>query len=187
MIFLHTYDVQGLTAQDRRRLLINNLAQYLDKQANEVSIHTNDNGKPLTKGCYFSITHCQNTLIQVFNKAAIIGVDLEHKNPNKPLIRLAKRYFHAQEYEFLSGLSPNQLTDAFYRLWTAKEAVCKAKGGRLWYYLSDNYLNKDNPEKTWQFVKNAQYLDIRHFNDIEHYSLTIASESPIDKVCFCDE
>lgn len=187
MIYLHTYDVSQFSDNDSKRVLKKNLAHYLNICTSEVNITHNINGKPLIEGFSFSITHCHNILIQAFTKHGDIGIDLEFKNPKRKYLQLAKRYFDEQEYLHLCSLDEAQQIDFFYLLWTTKEAVCKAKGGRLWYYLSDNYLDDSNIDKEMRLVKSAQQLNLQQIDAFKNYSFTIASESPIDTVRFCDE
>lgn len=187
MIYLHTYDVNQLSKNDSKRLLKKNLAHYLNIGPSEVNITYNSNGKPLICGFNFSITHCDNLLVQAFTKHGDIGIDLEYKNPNRKYLQLAKRYFSEQEYHYLNTLDKKRQVDFFYQLWTTKEAVCKANGGRLWYYLADNYLDHNNIDKEMRLVKSAQQLNLRQINVFNNHSFTIASKGPVNKVCFYNE
>ncbi|MBO4888275.1 MAG: 4'-phosphopantetheinyl transferase superfamily protein [Firmicutes bacterium] len=56
-----------------------------------------------------------------------IGIDLQiHKNMK--YLSLAKRFFHPDEYKYLSSLPSNYQPDVFFLLWTAKEAYVKYTG-----------------------------------------------------------
>jgi 4'-phosphopantetheinyl transferase len=49
--------------------------------------------------------------------------------------RLAARWFGAEEAQALAALDPESARIAFLRLWTAKEASCKATGTGIFGYL----------------------------------------------------
>ncbi|MBL4659840.1 MAG: 4'-phosphopantetheinyl transferase superfamily protein [Alcanivoracaceae bacterium] len=153
----------------------------------EVKLRYNKNGKPTIKGLSFSISHSQNVLVQAFTKNGEIGVDVEYKNSKRKYLAVAKRYFHPYEHQYLQSLDKSAAINCFYHLWTAKEAVCKAKGGRLWYYLADNYLENSCSGKKKNMVKSIKGLNILQFNEIKNFSLTIATQFKPEKVSFIHE
>lgn len=59
-----------------------------------------------------------------------VGVDVEKIRPMR-VLEIAKRYFTEKETTLLSALDEPERTTAFFRLWTAKESVLKAKGTGL--------------------------------------------------------
>lgn len=65
-----------------------------------------------------------------------VGADLERTDRAPPVARLARRYFSAQECSDLQALDAETARRAFLRLWTAKEASCKATGTGIFGYLS---------------------------------------------------
>jgi len=75
------------------------------------------------------------TLIAVCAKGRV-GVDLERVDRQLPVQPLARRWFHPEECLALQALSPEQARAAFLRLWTAKEAGCKATGTGIYGYLA---------------------------------------------------
>ena len=177
MIYLHTYEHEEKAKHFSKKILINNLAHYLGKSTEEINIQHNKNGKPQVEGLYFSVSHCRNTIIQIFSMNAEVGVDIEFNNPKRSFRKLAQRYFHPNEFKLLNKLPHKQSIDLFYNLWTAKEAVCKTHGGRLWYYLADNYLVKNIKITP---VMNGTYL--QHLNTLDHFSLCVASTKQIEKI-----
>lgn len=64
-----------------------------------------------------------------------IGVDLERMDRRPPVQALARRWFSASEAEQLGGLDGDAAAQAFMRLWTAKEASCKATGTGIFGWL----------------------------------------------------
>ncbi|MBO5844950.1 MAG: 4'-phosphopantetheinyl transferase superfamily protein, partial [Bacteroidales bacterium] len=55
-----------------------------------------------------------------------IGIDIE--NTRKCNLNLAKRYFHQEEYIYLSSLPKEEQDEAFTKIWTLKEAFVKCTG-----------------------------------------------------------
>ncbi len=64
-----------------------------------------------------------------------VGIDIERTERDPPVHRLAARWFAPDEADTLRALDADAGRRAFLRLWTAKEASCKATGtgiyGRL--------------------------------------------------------
>ena len=79
-----------------------------------------------------------------------IGVDLERVARQMSVARLAARYFTDAEATGLRDLSPEIARAAFLRLWTAKEASCKATGTGIFGYLDQ-----------WQFDVHADAPHLR--------------------------
>ena len=90
---------------------------------------------------------------------------------------LAKRYFHQSEFQWLNTLNSKQSVTMFYNLWSRKEAVCKAQGGRLWYYLRDNYLDENQ-----QMTTSIKGLNLTQLDTINNFSLVVATDNTDDRV-----
>lgn len=175
MIYLHIYTIDKDIKLKSKELLNLNLAKYLNTK--KYTIRYNDNGKPTTNGINFSVSHSKNKVVQVFCFDSELGVDIEFIKQQRNFLKLSKRYFHTHEYKTLKALDNNTALILFYRLWTAKESVCKAQGGRLWYFLKNNLINNQ------QQIKNKyDGLTIIQLDEIKDFSLTLATENPIDTV-----
>lgn len=172
MISIHCYQRDTDTKRESKKLLHQNLSDYLNTDSKNIEIQTNKNGKPSTSGMFFSVSHCRNKIVQVFTQQGDVGIDLEFKNSKRKYKTLAQRYFHEQESKHLSGLKKEKALSLFYNLWTTKEALCKAQGGRLWYFLAENCLNKSNTIKS--SIKGWHIVQLNHFTD---YSLTVVSQN----------
>nr|WP_254722353.1 4'-phosphopantetheinyl transferase superfamily protein [Gilvimarinus xylanilyticus] len=57
-----------------------------------------------------------------------VGVDIEQPQKQRPLLKIAQQFFHPEEVSLLQSLPAGQCEQAFYRLWTLKEAFFKARG-----------------------------------------------------------
>lgn len=170
MTALHIYELDNNAKQQSKRLLLKNLSNYLGKNITSQDILYNENGKPTVQNLHFSVSHSKNKLVQVFTHSEPIGIDVEYINPKRKYLALANRYFHQSEYQWLNSLDPKQSSTMFYNLWSRKEAICKALGGRLWYYLRDNYIDKNQ-----QMTTSIKGLNLTQLNCIANFSLVIAS------------
>ena len=65
-----------------------------------------------------------------------VGVDLEQLQRRPPVARLAARYFSAAEASALAAMDEEAARQSFLRLWTAKEASCKATGTGIFGFLA---------------------------------------------------
>ena len=57
-----------------------------------------------------------------------VGIDVERLDPSARVAAIAQRVFAAAEVRDLRALPEEQQVEAFYRLWTRKEASGKARG-----------------------------------------------------------
>ena len=177
MIYLHSYSLNSDNKKQQKiqskSALITNIAHYLKCDVTSIQINYSENGKPSVEGLFFSVSHSKNKLIQAFTFHGEIGLDIEFINPNRNFLNLAKKYFHSQEYHYLASLKAEDAINVFYSLWTTKEAICKEQGGRLWYYLAHNCLDKNDT-----IVKSLNKKHIIQINDFSCYSSTIAADFP---------
>jgi len=169
MTHLHVYKNKKGSKSFSKKALISNLSNYLKVNPDSIDVVKSKNGKPSVDGINFSISHCKHIVVQVFTHSGHIGVDVEYINNNRNYLKLAQRYFHKKESRHLKKLTDSDSAKLFYNLWTAKEAVCKAEGGRLWYYLADNYLTHNDKMKTT--IKGLKLLS---FDTVPNYALTVA-------------
>lgn len=73
------------------------------------------------------------TLVAVCRQGRV-GADLERVDRALPVARLSRRWFSAQEADALQLMDADAARRAFLRLWTAKEASCKATGTGIFGY-----------------------------------------------------
>ena len=90
-----------------------------------------EGGKPAfreNRAVQFNISHSHDTVLLAFGDRPL-GADIEFVG--KANLKIAKRFFAEEEYDFLSGQKEADRGDAFCRIWTGKEAVGKAEGSGL--------------------------------------------------------
>lgn len=90
------------------------------------SIH----GKPFVKNIpdlHFNQSHCPSDYVLIYSLVIPnIGVDVEHIHRRVDFDKFAKRYFHADEYQYWHDGGCDGVW--WFKLWTIKEAVLKASG-----------------------------------------------------------
>jgi len=127
-------------------LMDRGLREYGLKEA-DVTIGQQKNGKPYLPEhphIHFNLSHSENMVLAVF-AGAEVGCDIEYTKEAD--LKLAKRFFCPEEYEFLASLEGEERNSAFYRLWTLKESFLKATGmgmelplNSFGFYLSDGII-----------------------------------------------
>lgn len=134
--------VERMAATPRRRFvgarasLRRLLANYLDRKPRSIRFAYGPSGKPrlagsaASAGLRFSLSHTGNLALLGFS-GSDLGVDLEGIRPLRDQRRLESRIFSPGEVNWLEGLPPRARLDAFFGLWTLKEAYVKALGSGI--------------------------------------------------------
>jgi 4'-phosphopantetheinyl transferase len=111
------------------------LGAYLGLPGKDVVINRSNRGKPvLDAGAHdstlkFSMAKSENRLLIGISASRHIGVDLEPRwRKARDPLRLAQRYFSANEFSALQTVPAARLDEAFLRAWACNEAVVKASG-----------------------------------------------------------
>ena len=111
------------------------LARSLDCEPREINFGYGDRGKPYLKmpqknseALHFNLAHSQDLAIYALCGDREVGIDLEYINLQCDVERIAKRYFLPSEQKVISIFSDREKYQAFYQIWTLKEAYGKASG-----------------------------------------------------------
>jgi 4'-phosphopantetheinyl transferase len=94
----------------------------------ELKFIKNKFGKPYLAnfpGIYFNVSHTDNLVIVVFDRAQV-GIDIELIKPIN--FGMTKWVFSTEEYNHFNRLSIVEKQNYFYRIWTMKEAYLKKEG-----------------------------------------------------------
>jgi 4'-phosphopantetheinyl transferase len=87
-------------------------------------------------GLHTSLSHSAELVAVAISADRPVGIDIERLTPGRELILLSNRFFPPDEAGYVAaGSDPTEQADRFAQLWTRKEAVVKAAGGRLWHNL----------------------------------------------------
>jgi 4'-phosphopantetheinyl transferase len=95
------------------------------------------NGKPGLaapwSGLHTSLSHSQDMIAAAISTGRPVGVDIQHLVPGLDTVGMSARFFPPDEAGYVAaGRGASERADRFAHLWTRKEAVVKAAGGRLW-------------------------------------------------------
>jgi 4'-phosphopantetheinyl transferase len=113
------------------------LAEYAPVNPREWQFRTGAWGKPeiaapvLDPPLWFNLSHTDGFIACVTGRVRELGVDVENLNRMTSCGEIAKHSFAAPEVEYLRNLPPALQRDAFFRIWTLKEAYIKAEGKGL--------------------------------------------------------
>lgn len=105
------------------------LGKYMGPSPLEIGFTYNTTQKPYLaapkQACYFNISHTQNEFLIAIGDVEL-GVDIEYINPSFAYREVASNYFSSAEVAYINA-SPHP-TEAFFLLWTRKEALLKSCG-----------------------------------------------------------
>jgi 4'-phosphopantetheinyl transferase len=92
---------------------------------------------------YFNVSHSHGVGLFAVSRRIEVGVDVEQLRHFPDEMGLAERYFAPSESAALRAYSPQQRLEAFFRLWTRKEAYLKAHGFGISYGLERVEVNHE--------------------------------------------
>ena len=97
-------------------------------------------GKPELAGpqatLHTNLSHSAELIAVAISTSRPVGVDVQELMPGLDTAGLAARFFPPDEAGYVAaGPDASARADRFAHLWTRKEAVVKASGGRLWANL----------------------------------------------------
>lgn len=113
-----------------RALLRLLLSKHTGLPARTLEFATGENGKPVLLGSHeihFNVSHSDGTAL-VAIASAEIGVDIERIDGRVDYAGVAQSVFSRPEIEILRKASDARRGDAFFSIWTRKEAYLKATG-----------------------------------------------------------
>lgn len=111
------------------------LAAAVGCQMQDLRFVRDQNGRPLLRdyaGVQFNLSHSGGLAACIVTKNTPCGIDIEHIRPDKQITDIARRHFSPAEQRYLAQINSDETRQqAFYRLWTLKEAFLKALGTGL--------------------------------------------------------
>ncbi len=157
-----------------------------DIEYKNIFFEYNKYGKPLLKGMpyyNFSVSHSENMIVFADNSEPI-GIDIEIMGKSR--LNTAKHFFTENEYNFI--LDSTNRDEAFYRIWTSKEAYVKmigtglSKSFRSFNVLDNEFSNYFISEKYKEYMitvccENIGEIKINHMTDkdiMEYFKILMA-------------
>jgi 4'-phosphopantetheinyl transferase len=113
-------------AELRRRL-----AREIGTTPEAVELVMGPHGKPHVEGVTFNLSHANQWAVLAVSARGRVGIDIEATTRSVDVDAVGQRVFSAEELQLLNGLTDTQRRDAFFDLWTLKEAALKAAGTGL--------------------------------------------------------
>ncbi|TNF35235.1 MAG: 4'-phosphopantetheinyl transferase superfamily protein [Gammaproteobacteria bacterium] len=150
------------------------LALYMDIPAEELVFRKGNNGKPYLDmnneqtAIHFNLSHSQHLAMVAVCKQHEIGIDVECMERKHEWQKLIKRFFTEPEQNAIFALPADRQHQAFFEVWTRKEAHMKVTGKGL--HLSPTQFTVSVPPLA------AALIEDRHVDDITQwrmYDLTL--------------
>lgn len=153
------------------------LGAYLNRPAADIEFHYEENLKPIIrqslKPLHFNVSH-SGDIIMIGISHAPVGVDVEYMDAGFSYEQVLDVTFSEKELGFIR--SSNNRSEAFFLLWTRKEALLKATGKGIDDYLPYvpaldgihevlfEITNSELPWKTASFGFGGDYVASLAFN-----------------------
>lgn len=123
-----------IAARGRLRTI---LGRYLGVNPGQLQFGYSALGKPFLVGkeagakfC-FNVSHSRGLALYALAVGRVLGIDVEQICPERNWEAIARRCFSTAEQELLQALPTSDRVQAFFQLWTWKEALIKAQGGSI--------------------------------------------------------
>lgn len=112
------------------------LSRLTNASPQALAFTTTGRGKPVLavpgdSDLEFNVSHAADLLVIAATRGRRIGVDVETVRQPENWLRIAERFFSADEVRALKSLPEGRRSDAFLTCWVRKEALVKATGGGI--------------------------------------------------------
>jgi len=155
------------------------LARYGGVDPTALRFVTGEHGKPALAaefaplGLHFNVTHTEGLVGIAVSRHRDVGFDAENLRERTTALKLARRYFTAEEARDLEALPLAEQPARFYSLWTLKESWMKATGRGIAagldnaaFSLDDkhgvvglDFAASDSPDwRFWQFAPTREHV-----------------------------
>ena len=167
------------------------LGAYTQSMAQDIRFVYSAQGKPSlhrpVSDIRFNVSHSRDLALLAVALGRDLGVDVEWKNKDIEVEKLAERFFSIQEHRSLLSQAPEQKIAAFFRGWTCKEAFLKAQGMGLSRSLNsfDVDMNVGQPARllaTRPDAAEADHWCLRELDVAEGYAAAVAVEGSIGEL-----
>lgn len=158
------------------------LSRYLNIAPQAVNFAYAAHGKPLLQNdpaLHFNLSHSHHMAAYAIRLEQEIGVDIEFMRPQKNLVGMIKHVASPLEQDELNMLTENDARQAFYRLWTRKEAFIKAVGRGLGMGLRSIHIGTQLCDASLAVAYKNQILPDWYIQDIHAptgYQLAVCSK-----------
>jgi 4'-phosphopantetheinyl transferase len=167
------------------------LGAYTNSPAADLRFSYSPQGKPSLQhpvsDIRFNLSHSRDLALLAVTRGRDLGVDVEWKNEDVEIEKLAQRFFSTHEHQSMLNQPEGKRIAAFFRGWTCKEAFLKAQGMGLSRVLSsfDVDMNIGRPARllaTRPDPTEADHWFLQELAIAEQYSAAVAVEGPIEEL-----
>lgn len=102
-------------------------------------IRYGEQGKPEFeegRGPWFNLSHSGDRIALLLSDEGPVGCDIEQLRPHPTWQQLANAVFSVGEHAQIEQTADADRLDAFWQIWTRKEAMVKQRGGSVWQIVS---------------------------------------------------
>ncbi|MFW2371491.1 MAG: 4'-phosphopantetheinyl transferase family protein [Gammaproteobacteria bacterium] len=170
------------------------LSLYLQRPAQSLQFVRAHRGKPSLKqaahepGIQFNLSHSHNLAILAVANSQALGIDIEFMNRKHEWKKIIHRFFTNTEQSAIFSLPETQQEQAFYQVWTRKEAHMKVTGEGL--HLGPDQFTVTVPPQAAAFVENHKQPDERQWfmqdlklpDTFDEYLSCLSSDQPIEQL-----
>lgn len=143
------------------------LATYLPCNAEDLVFKKAEKGKPVlvsqkpSESLHFNLSHSHNLALLAISKNKAVGIDVEYMDRKNEWKKIIQRFFTPEEQQALFSLPEDQQQQAFFKVWTRKEAHMKVIGEGL--YLSPTQFTVSVPPEQPAFIHYINKKTDRHW------------------------
>jgi len=143
------------------------LASYLNMSAATLKFKREKKGKPVlvtdnNDAClHFNLSHSNNLALLAITKNKAVGVDVEFMQRKNEWQKIARRFFTPEEQTSLFSLAENKQQQAFFAIWTRKEAHMKVVGEGL--HLAPSKFSVSVPPQAAKFIHYTEKTHQQHW------------------------
>jgi len=139
------------------------LAYYINTTAAEIEFSHGEFGKPSLidnqnpYNIQFNLSHSNNIAMLAICRQHSVGVDVEYAERKTDWEGISKRFFTKNEQDLLFSLDKDSQKNAFFQIWTRKEAHMKVTAKGL--SLSPNEFEVSVPPADAEFIGHSKKSD----------------------------
>ena len=139
------------------------LAYYIDTPAEDIQFSHGEKGKPYIleeqnpQNIQFNLSHSNSMAVLAVCKNQQLGVDIEFKEKKADWQGIIKRFYTQNEQDAIFKLAEDSQKDAFFQVWTRKEAHMKVTGKGM--SLAPTQFEVSVPPKPAKFIENLKSPD----------------------------
>ncbi len=170
------------------------LAKYLNVKPEDIEYTKGEQGKPCISSnnsvdLQFNLSHTEDIAILAVTRDAAVGIDIEFNERKTDWQGICKRFFNISEQKALFSLPDAQQANAFFDLWTRKEAYMKVLGTGLSLSPLDFTLSvfPDKPvlighhSTKFASLKEVEFRPVNLPESLSSYNATLALAAKINQ------